>query len=736
MRVLVLIVILYSSVFSQVEIINPVKIHKTSFAIIIDRTTYKNCNEAVLNYRNAIEDDELSSYIVISDWKRPDEIKAEIIKLYDKKPKLEGVVFVGDIPIPMIRNAQHLTSAFKLEEDKYPWFRSSVPSDRFYDDFDLKFDYLMQDSLNQLSHYYSLRPDSPQKIEREIYSARIKPSGVNIDKYEIIRNYLNRIAIQKKKKEPIDNAMIFTGHGYHSESLASWGDERLSVIEQFPQLFSVGKRIKFINHSMGDDLKEILMVELMNKDLDIALFHAHGDTDMQLLLSYPLAGNITQNVEGIKLFLRSKMRTAQRRKQSLEETKAYYQKEYDIPDSWFEGTFGDSLIAADSILNYKLDMYLEDIRKMMPEPKFVMFDQCFNGSFHLDEYVTGDYVFGKGNVIVGEGNSVNCLQDKWANEHLGLLNLGVRVGNRHRFINLLENHLIGDPTYRFDSNLDYDLNEKIVLERENTEYWKKLLNDKNDEIRSLAIRLLHNIQGDKWSKELLQIYLSDLSINVRLQALKCLAELNDDTFRDVLKVSINDPFEYIRRKSADWMGEIGELEYLPVLMDPLFYDESVRVSFNVRNSLTFINSREADKILEKYIGDLPYFVSKKEILSVNKASLNRSNIWLFEELIPHIQSDTLKEKTKLQEIRTFRNYKFSEGIPFLLSELKNPKQSLNARVYIAEALGWYSFHKLSGEIIKTINELLMEKNLESKLKDELLRTRNRFLAGHNDVMLP
>jgi len=736
MRVLVLIVILFSSVFSQVEILNPVKIHKTSFAIIIDRTTYKNCNEAVLNYRNAIEDDELSSYIVISDWKKPDEVRAEIIKLYDKKPKLEGVVFIGDIPIPMIRNGQHLTSAFKQDEDKYPWFRSSVPSDRFYDDFDLKFDYLSHDSVNLLSHYYALRPDSPQKIEREIYSARIKPSGVNIDKYEIIRNYLNRIAIQKKMKEPIDNALIFTGHGYHSESLASWGDERLSVLEQFPQLFTVGKRIKFINHSMGNDLKEILMVGLMNKDLDIALFHAHGDTDMQLLLSYPSAGSITQNVEGIKLFLRSKMRTAQRRKQSLEETKAYYQKEYDIPDSWFEGTFGDSLVIADSVLNYKLDMYLDDIRKMKPEPKFMMFDQCFNGSFHLEEYVAGDYVFGNGNVIVGEGNSVNCLQDKWANEHLGLLNLGVRVGNRHRFINLLESHLIGDPTYRFSSNLEYDLNEKIVLEKRNTDYWEKLLNDKNDEIRSLAVRFLHNIKKDKWSKELLQLYKTDLSINVRLQALKCLAELNDDTFREALKLSINDPFEYIRRKSADWMGEIGDLEYLPVLMNPVLYDESVRVSFNGRNSLTFISSTEAYKAIEKYLGELPDFVSKNEILAETKASLDRSNVWLFEELIPRVQSDTLKEKAKLQEIRTFRNYKFSEAIPVLLSELKNPKQSLNARVYIAEALGWYSFNKQRAEIIKTVDELLNEKNLDKRLKDELLRTRNRFLVGHNDVMLP
>jgi hypothetical protein len=40
---------------------------------------------------------------------------------------------------------------------------------------------------------------------------------------------------------------------------------------------------------MDDNLKEILMAELENKGLDYVLFHAHGDTDMQLLLSYPKA---------------------------------------------------------------------------------------------------------------------------------------------------------------------------------------------------------------------------------------------------------------------------------------------------------------------------------------------------------------------------------------------------------------------------------------------------------------
>ena len=78
--------------------------------------------------------------------KEPEDVKKVIVKLY-KKDKLEGVVFVGDIPIPMLRKAQHMTSAFKMDEKNNDWRDSSVPSDRFYDDFDLQFDFLKQDSV-------------------------------------------------------------------------------------------------------------------------------------------------------------------------------------------------------------------------------------------------------------------------------------------------------------------------------------------------------------------------------------------------------------------------------------------------------------------------------------------------------------------------------------------------------------------------------------------------------------
>jgi len=721
---------------AQVREIKPGKLTSTSFAIIVDSETYTNCESAIQNYKETVELDGISTYILVNNWKKPDEIKQELIRLYNHKPLLEGVVFIGDIPIPMLRNGQHFTSAFKLDEDKYPWFRSSVPSDRFYEDFDLKFEYLGQDSVHKLSFYYSFLPESPQRIEKEIYSARIKPSGIGINKYEVINKYLNRVAEQKKQKNSLNNALVYLGHGYLSNSITAWADEKVSLREQFPGLFQSGGKIKNLFHSMNDEMKEVLLTELQDQDLDMVLFHAHGDTDMQLLLAYPIAQNVNENIESVKLYLRSKLRTAQKRNQSLDETKKYFIKEFDVPESWFDGTFEDSLVVADSVLAYKLDIYLDDIRKIKPQAKFIMFDECFNGSFHLEEYVAGEYVFGDGNVIVAEANSVNVLQDKWADELLGLLNLGVRIGIRHKELNTLESHLIGDPTFKFSYDSKIDLNEKILLERNNVDLWRSLLKSSDMEIRSLAVRYLFKNLKTKFEKELSGIYLSDPSFNVRLNALKCLAELNTSSFHEILKTSISDPFELIRRKSAEWMGEVGLKEYLPYLVKQIIVDESPRVTFNGKSSLTFISSKLSKEESHKFINAMPDVASKEILKSQLNSSFNRSDEWLNKEIIPNIISDTLKLKSKLQEVRTFRNYKFAEAIPFLLEQLKSTNQPDSVRSYIAEAFGWFTFYYDRKKIIDAMDEVLESSSLSDQIKKEVLRTKNRLMIGSNDVMLP
>jgi hypothetical protein len=721
---------------AQISVTNPVKPHPTSFAIVVDKETYNKTKDAILAYRDAVELDGLSTYIVVNNWKNPEEVKAELIKLYNGQPKLEGAVFIGDIPITLIRNGQHMASAFKMDEDRYAWNRSSVSSDRFYDDFDLKFKFLKQDSLNKLLYYYSILPESPQRIEKEIYTARIKPSGSGVDKYELIRKYLFRVAKQKLEQNYIDNSFVFTGHGYNSESLSSWSDEKLSLREQFPQLFAPGGRMKVLDFAMSPEMKEILLTEMQNKGLDFALFHAHGAEDLQYISNYPSARNPNENIEGIKLFMRSKIRTAERRKQDVAKAKEYYIKEYNIPENWLNDVFSDSTIKADSLLDYGLDIHIEDVRSISPQAKFIMFDECFNGSFQLDEYIAGEYVFGKGNVIVADANSVNVLQDKWPDEYLGLLNQGVRVGNWHRQRNLIESHLIGDPTFHFGSHSKYDLNKMLVLDNDKLDIWEKLLKSDESVLRDLAVRKVFRLTKEKFEKELVNICSTDHSFNVRMHAIKCLAELNDNAFRQILKISINDPYEFIRRKSADLMGEIGDTSYLPLLAHIILTDESERVSFNGKSAMEFLGAFPALRAVEKAIDEMPVNVSKEKLKHLMTASFRRSDEWLNKELIPQIFSDTLKLKSKLSQIRTFRNYRFNNGIPELIKLALIKKENPTVRVNTIEALGWYSFSLQKNKILSACNEIINDKTNPDEVIQEAIRTKNRLITGANDVLLP
>ena len=159
---------------AQTTVIKPSTKQATAFAIVTDNQTYANTKEAMHLYKDAVEADGLATYLISGDFKNPDEVKQEIVKVYNECPTLEGIVLVGDIPIALVRNAQHMTTAFKMREKAFPWDQSSVPTDRFYDDLNLKFEYLKQDSVNTDHFYYKLTEDSPQRLNPTFYSARIK----------------------------------------------------------------------------------------------------------------------------------------------------------------------------------------------------------------------------------------------------------------------------------------------------------------------------------------------------------------------------------------------------------------------------------------------------------------------------------------------------------------------------------------------------------------------------------
>ena len=201
-----------------------------SVAIVADKATYAACKPSVERYAAAIgRYDGKDALVLVADW-TPERLRDTLKYLHGRR-KLEGAVLVGNIPVPMIRRAHHLCTAFKMDP-KYPVKRSSVPSDRFYDDFGLQFRFINRDGD---LWYYDLMPEGAQRVRCDIYTARVKPSRKDPEHSfeDLVCEFLDRAAEAKTTRDPLDRVFHFGGHGNSSESFNARIDEERAYYEQF-----------------------------------------------------------------------------------------------------------------------------------------------------------------------------------------------------------------------------------------------------------------------------------------------------------------------------------------------------------------------------------------------------------------------------------------------------------------------------------------------------------------------
>ncbi|MDD4608641.1 MAG: HEAT repeat domain-containing protein, partial [Bacteroidaceae bacterium] len=643
---------------------------------------------------------------------------------YQQKSPLEGAVFIGDIPIAMLRDAQHLSSAFKMNQRR-DWKRSSIPSDRYYDDFDLKFDFLKQDEKTPSYFYFSLRADSPQTLNSDIYTARIRPiQKGKVSPHQQVKDYLNKVVEERTKhtKNSIDHFTMARGHGYNSESKVAWSGEQVALREQFPQLFYPNHYIKFMDAESIWPMKSYILNEVCNPNLDIMLLHHHGSPSVQYINGYKSGSDITTSINNIKLYLRTKIKG----KKEQEKIVARYKKEYGFSAAWLEEAMDveNKYEKSDSIEDAALDIHLADLRSIAPNARLVVLDACYNCSFYLTDYVAGNYIFNKGKTIVVQGNSVNTLQDKWSDEMLGLLNLGVRVGSWNRLVNYLESHLIGDPTYRFYApNVKRDLNTAIVLKKRDNRFWLKQLKSDKPDVQSLALRMLKDNDYPNVNRLLKETYFSSPYGVVRLEALYLLSRRYSPQLVEVLKVSALDSYEMVRRLSLKYMAAVGTDDLIPSFVNAMLNDAtSRRVAFAVRMNMGNMNLEALRKELNHQ--------------AVNFGAYNDNYIQKYFARIEHLIQSKKKKialildpdaemKWRKIDLRNYRNNPTTMDAEIIVGLALNEKADMTLRMMAVEALGWY-IRSPKKEYI--INQLHTARSIEpnQELAQEMLRTINRL----------
>ncbi len=674
-------------------------------------------------FSDALHNDGLTAIIVDEFSYSPDTIRNVIYEYYLDR-NIEGVIFIGDIPVPMLRDAQHLTSAFKMDQQRYPFYRSSIPSDRYYEDFDLAFDFLMQDTVSPHLFYYSLNYKSPQLLTPDIYSGRIRIPWDD-DNCTLLKAYLKKAADSHLNPDPVEKIMFFAGHGYNSESITARLDEKVTLLQQFPGLNRQNKGLEFIDHSFEEYIKYPLLAELADPDLDIALLHHHGGADAQYLNGDKAANGVNDNIRSIKIYLRSKLRNAAERGSNLEKVKADYANRLGVPLAWFDDTFTEEITEQDSIHWADMDIDGPELENYSPGVRFIMFDACFTGSFQKDYYISGRYVFGGGNTIAVQANSVNVIQDKFPDEMVGLLGAGFRLGEWNRNTAFLETHIIGDPTFRFKASDLNDLSGKVNKIRTDNRKLLRLLSSVNPDIRSWALAQLYRNGYAGISELCKDTYFRSEYNSVRMECLHILSCIRDENFVEVTGAGLSDSYELVRRMSSVYAAKSGDPSLIPSIvkagLDP---NVSKRVEYQLRDAAAFFNRSDFMSCLEEKSKDLPQYPYYKELTEkVSGWSETGYNSYL--RYMNEITSDSSSFKDKKFAVRALRNKPYHEGVDILLTMLQN-NNNTELSVMLTEALGWFNYSYRRDEIISVCEDIITSDNFPDEIKQEAVRTVSRL----------
>ncbi|WP_148038819.1 HEAT repeat domain-containing protein [Proteiniphilum sp. X52] len=705
----------------------------TRFLIVIDSKSFEQASAEVMAYKNVLEEQGLGVVVMVGDWKSPDDLRREIEKVYRKKPVMEGAVFIGDIPVVRVRNFQHATTAFKMNEETFPIEESSVTSDRFYDDLDLRFEFLSVDEKNPRHFYYRLREDSPQVIESDFYSARmLPPSDMGTDVYELLRKYLRKVVEAHKEVNYADNIKFFNGHGYNSDCLTVWHNQQFVLKEQFPEAFRSSRGNAFYNFRQDPFMKYNLFERLQMPGTDLFVFHEHGAFDIQYINGdYPAPNAIGMRKEGIygpmevlSISLRNRYRRyTGERGESFAETTI---REYNLSPDFYSGKLIDSTRVNDSIFSADINIALSDLRNLKPQPRITIFDACYNGSFHQPGYVAGYHIFSDGNTVVAQGNTVNVLQDKWSMELIGMIAEGARIGFWQKEFQFLESHLIGDPTFRLTpgsaagdrSREAAVLNRNLALNKGNNKIWLEYLKSGNPNCQAIALKQLSTNKPGNYDDILLRYLKESPFYSVRMQALQRIIYSSGRNLTQALLLALDDPYELIRRNGARFAGYSGDEELIgPLVQTLLFSNESQRVQYAARNSLPMFD-------LEKISSEITRQAAASHLQNPSDAAAQAISYFSAQKarndkLLTVIQDKTAEQSDRISAIRFLRNHNNHLQVTQLLEILKDDSDDTEVRVVLAEALGWFRWSVKREQIVEALKTIRKDKQTPKKLRDKI-----------------
>lgn len=708
-----------------------------STALVVDAATHESARASLDAWRAAHAARGVGVVLVLSEDASAEALREELRRLH-REARVEGAVLAGGLPVPMLRGAQHLTSAFKMDEDVHPREDSSVPSDAYYADFDLTWRGLPRAAGDGSLQWFELEGSSTQKLERDIWISRVAFEGPRA-RAALASYFEGRAREIEAGARPLVRATSFEGHAHMSESLDAWSARRELWREALPGLFGPATQgsgsWSAWHHHEGARAFSGFLRDLADPRLDLCVVHAHGDVDAQLFQGEPQTSTTEARRAALLRGLRSRLRRAVADGESLDAARGRLAGEAQVPVEWLLDAMQPEVEAADRAHAAALVLDASGVRSARPRAKVALLDQCFMGAFQREGDVATAWLEGGATRVV-VANSVDVSQDIVAEEHLGQIASGEWLGRWHKRSPFLESQCLGDGTFGFAT-----ARGGVPVDPWAEAAWS------NDQLSALlgatgvgarereqAAWMLarRGALSNDAARQLLQ---RDPAACVRLQALRALAATRSDDFAGVLELVARDGNELLRRKAIELMVEVGETEHIRLLALAALFDPSPRVAFDAREGLRRLHP----DIVRAELADLAQHLGPRLDAPGVRAELEelaQSPLRAFADELAALSDPSCAVRKLVESARRFRVHRVQRAVPPLLALAEDSSRPVAARIAAAEALGWHGYDRSRSMIAARLQALFESKDASRPLAEAALKSALRLRAGHNDPLAP
>ena len=328
-----------------------------------------------------------------------------------------------------------------------------------------------------------------------------------------------------------------------------------------------------------------------------------------------------------------------------------------------------------------------------------------------------------GNTVVAIGNSANVLQDKSSSDLMGMLACGYSVGEWMQQVNILESHILGDPTFRFTPPAS-----AVRPDLKNTDpgYWLGYVDDRYPcDIQGLALHRLYSLHYEGLPGLLQEIYDTSDYYMLRLQCMHLLAHYRGDAYVSLLEKAFDDPYEFIRRKAAYYAGKTGSADLLEPLAE-MYLNEynALRVAFNIVSGGSKFRDREFVRVLMDMIAGSDFIFDKEAFAKEAEDRLDAQ--CRMEEGSRKALEDKDAQMRSLY-ISSMRNNPYPHLADACIDAVKDDSETTELRTQIAEVLGWYVYSYNREDIVRSLQEYLDSgSEIPDALRGEIVKTIGRL----------